>query len=95
MSGERLVRLEHAVTDLETRLEASEIEGASDRVRIMELELERARDRVRLEELERRYLALEHAVGVFAGTAAGAGTCAGARDLFGHVRRAVENGGRS
>lgn len=63
--------------------------------RVAELEIEVARlygDRVRLEELERRYLALEHAVGVFAGTAAGAGTCAGASQLFGDVRRAIENG---
>ena len=37
MSGERLVRLEHAVTDLETRLEASEIEGARDRLALEEL----------------------------------------------------------
>lgn len=63
--------------------------------RVAELEIEVARlygDRARLEELERRYLALEHAVGVFAGTAAGAGTCAGALQLFGYVRRAIENG---
>jgi len=88
VSGERLVRLEHAVTDLETRLEASDLEGLRDRFALDELA-------ARVEHLERRYLALEHAVGVFAGTAAGAGTCAGARELFGHVRRAAENGGRS
>lgn len=46
MSGERLVRLEHAVTDLETRLEASEVEGSRDRLALEELA-------ARVEHLER------------------------------------------
>ena len=49
MSGERLVRLEHSVTDLETRLEASDLEGSRDRLALEEL-LER------VERLERRLL---------------------------------------
>lgn len=90
MSGERLVRLEHAVTDLETRLEASDFEGARDRLALEELvarveHLERdlaMSGWVRL--LEQRYFALEHAVGVFAGTGDAAA-------LFEFVRRANQD----
>ena len=63
MSGERLVRLEHAVTDFETRLEASEIEGARDRLALEELierfRARRTRDRLALEELAARVERLE------------------------------------
>lgn len=63
MSGERLQRLEHAVTDLETRLEACEMEGARDRLALEELierlRARRTRDRLALEELAARVEHLE------------------------------------
>lgn len=77
MSGERLERLEHDLTGLETRLEAYGLEGSADRIALEELV-------ARVERLERRYLALEHAVGVFAGTGDAAA-------LFEFVRRANQD----
>lgn len=75
--------------DLVDRLEVLEgLELETLEVRVEVCETEGAIDRVRLEELERRYLALEHAVGVFAGTGDAAA-------LFEHVRQAGENGGQS
>lgn len=81
--GEQVGRLESSV-DLDELSEQS----AGLEVRVENCETEGAIDRVRLEELERRYLALEHAVGVFAGTGDAAA-------LFEHVRQAAENGGQS
>jgi hypothetical protein len=81
--GEQVGRLESSV-DLD---ELSEMSAGLE-VRVENCETEGALDRVRLEELERRYLALEYAVGVFAGTGDAAA-------LFEHVRQAAENGGQS
>lgn len=52
MSGERLERLEHDLTGLETRLEAYGLEGAADRIALEELV-------ARVERLERDLERLE------------------------------------
>ena len=88
--------LEHAIAFLDSKvagLERVDVDELSElsaglEVRVENCETEGAVDRVRLDQLEQRYLALEHAVGVFAGTGDAAA-------LFEHVRRAGENGGRS
>ena len=73
----RLEELEHDRTAQQVQIDAYAFEGAADRIALEELS-------ARVERLERRYLALEHAVGVFAGTGDAAA-------LFEFVRRADQD----